>query len=290
MHSKVKVPNDLLVVNAKDLIAKVNRSLADMNELVWFLELYSSWKHHHHMLLLLLRGEKSAQVDALNPKPQKSPFDISDDDQQDIPLNTTTAPTQEEPQSSGTLDDPNSLAMVQLSTQLFGSGPSQFTPTPPSSRADKEKGIAQSTNVDALKMIMTLMEDSQLLITKFNYKANKSTKISTMCITRNSQPLNYKIFEDFRLKMLGFNEWLEFHKLASKKQGAANDQLLKNLKAKFKWVATTAEKLNIPPQHQLTDFELPLAKLKRKRTYFLKEVFVSEDVVVDGMYRNLTPP
>ncbi|GJZ91652.1 hypothetical protein Tco_0663579 [Tanacetum coccineum] len=112
MHSTVKVPNDLLVVNVKDLIAKVNRSLADMNELVWFLELCSSWKHHHHMLLLLPKGEKSAQVDASKPEPQKSPFDVSDDDQQDIPLNTTTAPTQEEPQSSGTLDDPNSLAMV----------------------------------------------------------------------------------------------------------------------------------------------------------------------------------
>nr|GEW25085.1 hypothetical protein [Tanacetum cinerariifolium] len=63
------------------------------------------------------------------------------------------------------------------------------------------------------------------------------------------QSAYYKIFEDFRLKMLGFTNWLELHKLASWKQGAANDQLLKNLKAKFKWVASTIDKLNIPPPH-----------------------------------------
>ncbi|GJU78870.1 hypothetical protein Tco_1275940 [Tanacetum coccineum] len=35
LHSKVKVPNDLLVINAKNLTTKVNKTLADMNELVW---------------------------------------------------------------------------------------------------------------------------------------------------------------------------------------------------------------------------------------------------------------
>nr|GEV81372.1 putative reverse transcriptase domain-containing protein [Tanacetum cinerariifolium] len=44
-----------------------------------------------------------------------------------------------------------------------------------------------------------------------------------------------------------------------------NDQLLKNLKAKFKWVASITEKLNIPSPPQLTDYELPPAERKRKR-------------------------
>ncbi|GKF37183.1 hypothetical protein Tco_0113941 [Tanacetum coccineum] len=71
---------------------------------------------------------------------------------------------------------------------------------------------------------------------------------------------------------------------------AVNDQLLKNLKSKFKWVASTTEKLNIPPPPQLTDYELPPTKRKRKRrTEIPKEVFVSEDIVVDDMYRNLNP-
>ncbi|GKB92330.1 hypothetical protein Tco_0964602 [Tanacetum coccineum] len=68
-------------------------------------------------------------------------------------------------------------------------------------------------------------------------------------------------------------------------------KLLKNLKHKFKWVATTAEKLNIPPPPQLTDFELLPDESKRKRrAKIIKEVFVSEDIVVDGMHKNLTLP
>ncbi|GJW54682.1 hypothetical protein Tco_0098767 [Tanacetum coccineum] len=58
----------------------------------------------------------------------------------------------------------------------------------------------------------------------------------------------------------------------------------------IKEIATIAEKLNIPPPHQLTDHELPPAERKRKRTNkILKEVFVIKDVVVDGMHRNLNP-
>ncbi|GJT78605.1 putative reverse transcriptase domain-containing protein [Tanacetum coccineum] len=86
-----------------------------------------------------------------------------------------------------------------------------------------------------------------------------------MRITRNNQSLNYKVYKDFRLKTLGFTEWLELHNLASKSQGATVDQLLKNLKAKFKWIDPTADKLGITSPPQLTDFEFPHADLKRKR-------------------------
>ncbi|GJX86727.1 hypothetical protein Tco_0337501 [Tanacetum coccineum] len=81
--------------------------------------------------------------------------------------------------------------------------------------------------------------DIPLPITKFNYRVNKTSKITTI-------------------------EWLELHALALKKQNDTNDQLLKNLKAKFQWVETAAGKLSIAPPPQLTTFELPLAKYKRK--------------------------
>ncbi|GJT03552.1 hypothetical protein Tco_0824721 [Tanacetum coccineum] len=81
------------------------------------------------------------------------------------------------------------------------------------------------------------------------------------------------------------------HVLASKRINATNDQLTKNPKAKFKWVATTTDKLGIPPPLQLADSEPPLAERKRKRRFeVLKEVFLKEDIMVDGMYRNLTVP
>ncbi|GKD21581.1 hypothetical protein Tco_1223284 [Tanacetum coccineum] len=80
----------------------------------------------------------------------------------------------------------------------------------------------------------------------------KLTKIES----KRTQQLNKSREEILKLKMLVFTEWLEFHELASKKK----------------------------------DHERPPAEQKRKRTNeILKEVFVIEDVLVDGMHRNLNP-
>ncbi|GJT43361.1 hypothetical protein Tco_0952076 [Tanacetum coccineum] len=71
----------------------------------------------------------------------------------------------------------------------------------------------------------------------------------------------------------------------------ANDVLLKNLKAKFKWVKTQAEKLGVSPLPQLTAFRFSNSEKKRKRTSeIIKAVFVKENIMVDGMHRNMTPP
>ncbi|GKA64622.1 hypothetical protein Tco_0764329 [Tanacetum coccineum] len=112
-----------------------------------------------------------------------------------------------------------------------------------------------------------------------------------MRITRNNDPLNLIVYDKFVLKILGFSEWLKIHALVSKVKTKANDLLLKNLKAKFQWLKTQAEKLGVPPLPHLTTVGLSAAEKKRKRTSeIIKEVFVSEDIVVDGMHRNLVPP
>ncbi|GJU78869.1 hypothetical protein Tco_1275939 [Tanacetum coccineum] len=212
-----------------------------------------------------------SQVDPSTVEPH-----ISDDAHPDTPINATSKPTQGEQQPSGTTEVSNTFAIV-FSAQLFGSAPSQFTQTPPPNRADKLQGTKRFADLKAAKdkskeqlrrLTPTQRKAQEQRLTKIeSQRVNKSTKIATMNITINNQPMNYKIFEDFRFKMLGFTKWLELHKLASRKQGAANDQLLKNLKAKFKWVR------------------------KRKRTNeVLIEVFVSEDVAVDGMHRKLNLP
>ncbi|GKA96253.1 hypothetical protein Tco_0818348 [Tanacetum coccineum] len=52
-----------------------------------------------------------------------------------------------------------------------------------------------------------------------------------------------------------------------------------------------AGKLGIPPPSQLTAFEHPTTLKKRKRkTEVIHEVFVKENIVVDGMQRNLYIP
>ncbi|GKF16373.1 hypothetical protein Tco_0061291, partial [Tanacetum coccineum] len=112
-----------------------------------------------------------------------------------------------------------------------------------------------------------------------------------MRITRGNDPLNLTVYEKFRLKTLGFSEWLEVHALASKSKGKSIDLLLQSLRAKFQWVLTQAKALGIPPPPELSTFGVSINDRKRKRSSeILQEVFVKENVVVDGMQRNLIPP
>nr|GEV33241.1 hypothetical protein [Tanacetum cinerariifolium] len=96
-----------------------------------------------------------------------------------------------------------------------------------------------------------------LPITKISYVVD-SNKEATMKITRGDNPLNLIVHPNFRLRTLGFSEWLEFHALAFKKTGKSNDMILQSLRAKFQW--------------------------------FLKEAFVTENITADGMHKNLIPP
>ncbi|GJW95133.1 reverse transcriptase domain-containing protein [Tanacetum coccineum] len=64
-----------------------------------------------------------------------------------------------------------------------------------------------------------------------------------------------------------------------------------SLIAKFKWVLTQAKELGIPPPPELSSFGIPVEDRKRKRTSeILQQVFFKENIVVDGMNRNLAPP
>ncbi|GJZ83427.1 hypothetical protein Tco_0648600 [Tanacetum coccineum] len=98
-------------------------------------------------------------------------------------------------------------------------------------------------------------------ITKINYTIDRVTKDATMKIIKDNQPLSLKVMNKFGLKQLGFSEWVEIHALESK--GKA----------------------------ELTVIGLTPAEKKRKRTSdIVKEVFVTEDIRVDGMNRNPIPP
>ncbi|GKA40988.1 hypothetical protein Tco_0733581 [Tanacetum coccineum] len=99
----------------------------------------------------------------------------------------------------------------------------------------------------------------RLPITKISYIVN-SIKEATMKITRGDNSLNLIVHPNFRLKSLGFREWLE------------------------------AKRLGLPPPPELATFGLIAEEKKRKRTKFIKQVFLTRDVRVDGMDRNLIPP
>nr|GEZ10151.1 hypothetical protein [Tanacetum cinerariifolium] len=81
-----------------------------------------------------------------------------------------------------------------------------------------------------------------------------------MKIIRGDNPLNLIVHPNFRLKSLSFSEWLE------------------------------AKKLGLSPPPALATFRMTPKEKKRKRTEFLKEAFVTKDIKVDGMNKNLIPP
>ncbi|GJT03441.1 hypothetical protein Tco_0824610 [Tanacetum coccineum] len=99
----------------------------------------------------------------------------------------------------------------------------------------------------------------KLLITKIIYKIDRVTKDATMRIERNKQPLSLTVHENFKLKQLGFNEWIEIHALASK----------------------VKSKSNTAPKSQ--------GQKRKRSSEIIHEVFVKDNIVVDGMQRNLVP-
>ncbi|GKB38243.1 putative reverse transcriptase domain-containing protein [Tanacetum coccineum] len=105
-----------------------------------------------------------------------------------------------------------------------------------------------------------------------------------MKITRGDNPLNLVVHPNFRLKTLGFSEWLEVHALTSKKSGKSNDMLLQSLRAKFQWVIDQAKKLGLPPSPALATFRMTAEDKKRKRSEILKERSTPE---ADEIFRKL---
>ncbi|GJS25640.1 hypothetical protein Tco_0454272 [Tanacetum coccineum] len=116
-----------------------------------------------------------------------------------------------------------------------------------------------------------------LPITKISYIIN-SQKEPTMRITRGNDPLNLTVYPNFRLRMLGFSEWLEVHALASKMSIKSIDSLLQSMRSKFQWVLNKAKNLGLPPPPALASFGMTAEDKKRKRMETLKEVFVKERI------------
>nr|GEX44229.1 hypothetical protein [Tanacetum cinerariifolium] len=65
---------------------------------------------------------------------------------------------------------------------------------------------------------------------------------------------------------------------------------LVSLRAKFQWVINQAKRLGLNLSPKLTTLGLTAEEKKRKRTELIKEVFVTENVRVDGMDRNMIHP
>nr|GEW85662.1 hypothetical protein [Tanacetum cinerariifolium] len=81
--------------------------------------------------------------------------------------------------------------------------------------------------------------------------------------------------------------------IRAQKQKMVEHEAKRQKIAKFEWVLTQAKALGIPSPPELSTFRLSVLAVDKKRkrsSEILEEVFVKENVVVDGMHRNLVPP
>ncbi|GJS27319.1 hypothetical protein Tco_0487939 [Tanacetum coccineum] len=127
-------------------------------------------------------------------------------------------------------------------------------------------------------------------------KSEKSLRKIMNPTTIKAQILNLAAYEEKRQKMLDeYNNCIydrvnplpitKIHYKVSSSQDATmkitRDHDPLNVKAK---------KLGTPPLPELAHFLKPIIDKKRKRSKVLTEVFVKENITVDGMKRNLIPP
>ncbi|GJZ05368.1 hypothetical protein Tco_0538643 [Tanacetum coccineum] len=168
----------------------------------------------------------------------------------------------------------DNIPFEQFIANMFNSSSSEYSPTPPR-MIDKGKGVAQTSDDDMIKQVMPFMKEGRSapsLVNLQHFRAvgdfpmnleeeklqmHEAKRLANIKTKRKKSEKKLKTLtlaqlraqeeELVEIEMMGFSEWLELHALASKKQNNTNDQLLKNLKAKFQWVATTARKLSIPP-------------------------------------------
>nr|GEX19534.1 hypothetical protein [Tanacetum cinerariifolium] len=192
---------------------------------------------------------------------------------------------------------------AQTTTSIFSPTLSR-EPTPPRDptplRYESKRKEGQLTNEDVVAQVKEMKrladlkdekEKSEKSLQKIMQLGIRLRRWPTiMRITRGNDPLNVSVHDKFRLKTLGFSEWLEIHALASKIKSKSSNLLLQSFRAKFQWVLSQAKALGIPPPPELSTFGVSINDKKRKRSSdILKEVFVQEDIVVDGMHRNLVP-
>nr|GEX38391.1 hypothetical protein [Tanacetum cinerariifolium] len=105
---------------------------------------------------------------------------------------------------------------------------------------------------------------SPLPIIRISYAIN-SRKEPTMRITRDNDPFNLIT-------------------------GKSYDALLQSLKVKFQWVLNQAKNLGLPPPPELVTFGLTAEDMKKKRSVIIKEVFLTINVKIEGIHKNLIPP
>nr|GEW87159.1 hypothetical protein [Tanacetum cinerariifolium] len=232
LHSSVKVAKYILVVNAKHLYTKVERTSNDLHELV-------------ELVTQLVRI-----VDLVSPPVNAATEGEKESQAQHDPAIEVYASAQEEQQSSN-------ASISQISSALVVHSAYAEPPT-------KKLKVVMKYHIPVPTPLNTSSQ-SPLITSPVN---------NTLQISPNLPNL-------YHFRAAGEGPMT----LQEAKLQIQEVKRLADLKA------TTTVKLGIPPPSQLTAFELHTAEKKcKRRIELIHEVFVKDNIVVDGMQRNLVPP
>ncbi|GKC13098.1 hypothetical protein Tco_1009880 [Tanacetum coccineum] len=205
----------------------------------------------------------------------------------------------------------------QFTDQLFGITSSKFSPTPPREPTpprDESKGKCitieeppkdimpfieeQGSVPKILNLKYFILLEGTLSQEKFMAQLKEMKRLADLKEHgKKSEEELKKLLNPATIKAQALNYVVNSSKTATMRitrdkdpTRKSNDMLLQSLRTKFQWVINQAKKLGLPPPPALATFGITAEERKRKRTEFIKEVFVTEDVRVDGMERNLIPP
>nr|GEY50443.1 hypothetical protein [Tanacetum cinerariifolium] len=169
---------------------------------------------------------------------------------------------------------------------------------------DQTKGekISGSTLLILLKRDLLKPEQQQKYLNDFTNQlfGTTSSKFSPTPLREPTHPKDPTKGKEVTIVKEQVNELVTYHeeggfipKMPKLKpfitpEGTLSQKELNNQIMKLKRI-NQAKKLGLPPPPALVTFRMT-AREKKKRTEFLKEVFVTKDIKVDGMGKNLIPP
>nr|GEW76021.1 retrovirus-related Pol polyprotein from transposon TNT 1-94 [Tanacetum cinerariifolium] len=203
----------------------------------------------------------------------------------------------------------DNIPFEKFLASLFSSSSFEFSLTPPSIVDDKEKGI--SIKEDLIKQLMPFIEQGgstqkipnlQQFSTSGEEKSKKRLKVLTPEELK-AHASELASYEAKRAKILEeYNHCINFRadpltvtKISYRVNNSTKEACMRitrnNKPLNLTMYDMFARKLGISPPPQLTAFELSALKKKRKRSSkLIKEVFVKEDIVMDGIHKKLVPP
>ncbi|GJS71462.1 hypothetical protein Tco_0704303 [Tanacetum coccineum] len=207
------------------------------------------------------------------------------------------ANAQGEPQPINTTSKPKNAEEAKFTHSMFKTTSSEFSLSP---LRDESKGKGIATKENPLKDLIPLMDEggsapkmpnlNQLIIAK-----ERSAQIQAQAQRlAEYEAKRAKMLEEYSHYINHRVDQLPITKISYKINNSTKEaymRITRNNDPLNLTLNTQAEKLDVPPPPQLTAAGLSVAEKKRKRTSkIIKEVFVSENIVVDGMHRNLVPP